>query len=144
MLESKSKCLSPVAFSENSDGVMRTPMGTPTDTLREYSTHKFTVKITDLNNFFIHEHNGNSSWGRRKKPYICIFAYRHWGIAFNAFIFLVNIEAVFLKMAQQKLGWISGGCHCDLNPEVSRPPTHASLVLLPSSSQLSERCEYLS
>lgn len=52
MLESKSKCLSPVAFSENSDGVMRTPMGTPTDTLREYSTHKFTVKITDLNNFF--------------------------------------------------------------------------------------------
>lgn len=27
-------------------------MGTPTDTLRDYSTHKFTVKITDLNNFF--------------------------------------------------------------------------------------------
>lgn len=63
-------------------------MGAPTDTLREYSTHKFTVKITDLNIFFLlinimeihHE-------VEEKKPYICIFAYRHRGIAFNAFIF---------------------------------------------------------
>lgn len=36
-------------------------MGTPTDTLREYSTHKFTIKITELNNFLIHKHSGSPS-----------------------------------------------------------------------------------